>query len=78
VSAWQPIETAPKGEAVVLISSPAWPPEGRVERRPAVICSYFSDGDWRYMDHRRVSGRPTHWMPLPDAPDAARSTEPRP
>ena len=56
MSEWQPIETAPKGESVLVVYDP-----GDSDRFIAID---FRCGDGWY-------GRtypPTHWMPLPDLP----------
>jgi len=66
---WRPIKTAPQDRTDVLISNPSWPQEGR-HMRPAVVAAYLEKNAWRYMDGRRISDpAPTHWMPLPPAPD---------
>lgn len=86
MSAWRPIETAPKdGTRVVLLGTLASNPDFGVR---ACVSQWCEDGAEPY--HLRGGGwpwsspglsdrfLPTHWMPLPDAPDAARSTEPKP
>ena len=57
---WQPIETAPKDGASVLIGRAQWP-------EPFV--AHLEDGRW-YIDgeDEPFDFAPTHWMPLPDAP----------
>jgi len=59
---WQPIDTAPNGIRIL-----AWIPwwDGA-----AAYSGIFSDGDF-FPDYRNASSsRPTHWMPLPEAPNA--------
>ena len=58
VSNWQPIETAPKWEHVLL-----WFPEGRevIALMGSKPTSYECVG---YMGN----DEPTHWMPLPGRP----------
>ena len=55
---WQPIETAPKGGAHVLLWRPSWnwPRSGK-----------FSAGAW-WTNGEACGLEPTHWMPLPAAP----------
>ena len=62
---WQPIETAPKdGAEIILCNS-----EGATS-------GWFEDEEWRIFRHRSSTGeilfwlnpRPTHWMPLPQPP----------
>lgn len=75
MSDWQPIETAPKdGNSILLgtAGAPAvWTGYFRQERSPGMmrwtdnqIYRWTRDG---YMD---LNWNPTHWMPLPDPPDA--------
>lgn len=79
MSEWQPIETAPKDERVFLYR-PACPYQwaqrvcGRFNSEP-----YISNPRpyWSH-DVERLSGKadarknpPTHWMPLPEPPEAA-------
>ena len=61
---WQPIETAPHEELVVL----GWSEDGVWKQEIALA----SAGD-RYPNgysNRWLHGRATHWMPLPAAPKA--------
>lgn len=65
---WRPIETAPARREVLLF----WPASGYARGRKAPILSQriavgHKDGT--------PNRPPTHWMPLPEPPDAARSTE---
>ncbi len=58
---WQPIETAPKNHLPVLTYSKL---DG--------IRAAFRDITWRWLFVMpTTAARPTHWMPLPKAPDAA-------
>lgn len=58
---WQPIETAPKDRTRVLVSD-----------RYYVDTAYFAKGEWWLYecsdDWYSCSINPTHWMPLPAAP----------
>ena len=57
MSEWQPIETAPKDESIILVYS--------TEDGWAVATwndgNWWTDGGWSHY--------PTHWMPLPPAPE---------
>ena len=74
-SAWQPIETAPKDGATVLVWSPmfggrvffgSWD-ENRYAKKPR---PYWSFNDERVWGTNRVrQEQPTYWMPLPSAPE---------
>ncbi len=57
--AWQPIETAPKDGTEIL---GCW--------LPSLVCGVVSwgFGEWAEADERVRA--PTHWMPLPEPPDA--------
>ena len=68
--AWEPIETAPKDGAHVLLSCVVDPPRG-------FVCEgyYEEDGDrgWfqaktHWTDHYDGSVIAAHWMPLPSPP----------
>lgn len=80
---WQPIETAPKDGTVVLLGRHMdgfgfIRGYGRYESRPGVLASgtgafvsgWISSGFDRVMSNLGLA-HPTHWMPLPAAPDAA-------
>ena len=58
-SGWQPIETAPKDGTPILVFD-----EG------AICIATFADDYW--WDNGAMTIPPTHWMPLPDPPVAAR------
>lgn len=63
MSGWQPIETAPKGEVLLYF------PRVYNERRREVTHSPMIKVGWAAnFPHRE----PTHWMPLPEAPEQVR------
>jgi hypothetical protein len=82
--AWQPIDTAPKGK-IVLVHYKNRLGNGRTMRAryylPETLESDESESGWAdegwyeeseaYEYLMPLEGEPTHWMPLPPAPDAA-------
>ena len=57
---WQPIETAPKDGAIVLVFI------------GGIMGTGFWDDevdDWELCGYLIGSAKPTHWMPLPDPPE---------
>lgn len=68
--AWQPIESAPRGEAVLIYSPDAEYPSVML----AELNEFVGDPDPdRWYDRWNTSGAPidadpTHWMPLPEPP----------
>ena len=62
---WQPIETAPEGEVVLV-----WDADAE-EFFPAEFLSqvtgWGNPGEWMDWHGMRLL-HPTHWMPLPDPP----------
>jgi hypothetical protein len=69
MSAWQPIETAPKNGGAILV----W--VASIER---VFCAVWREdeeypwsGGWAIFggDHRQFLRKATHWMPLPEPPE---------
>ena len=68
MSAWQPIETAPKDGEWFLAYWPECAPEDRY--LATKWCVSDIDGDC-WLDHAEQAyddTQPTHWMPLPEAP----------
>jgi len=61
---WQPIETAPKDGAWLLLYWVTMP----ITLYP--FCAFWDDGWWHpsFRDYGEVF--PTHWMPLPEPPRA--------
>lgn len=57
---WQPIETAPKDGTFVLLYSPILFGE-------QMVVAYYELGRWNDLMGRVP--QPTHWMPLPKAPE---------
>lgn len=75
---WQPIETAPTDEDVLLY----FPTHDAASA--VLICHQFEDADGWYHQNAdqspdELTEQPTHWMPLPSPPQAQRapSTEER-
>lgn len=84
MSAWQPIETAPKDGRAILIYQPNGHPFGRRERHydfdhrgQVKNCAeyddrYYAIGYWRpwggWGNRNAADVHPTHWMPLPEPP----------
>jgi hypothetical protein len=60
VSAWQPIETAPKNGRHLLVTTRQW--------WTPVIAKWDSDRNWVSVFTGNTIGKPTHWMPLPEPP----------
>ena len=58
---WQPIETAPKGELVILY----WPPCETTRGRDGYTHQAMFRVDRVGLTPFRL---PTHWMPLPEPP----------
>ena len=56
---WQPIETAPKDGSFILLASP----KGRIA--DGFWSLVYGVWSWPY-----VMVEPTHWMPLPERPNA--------
>ncbi len=72
-SRWQPIETAPKNEPVLLYSEQIRTDHDKVHyRTPLIIAGYFDgiDEAWCCMGSTWEGPffKPTHWRPLPAAP----------
>jgi hypothetical protein len=68
--AWQPIETAPKGECVLLFSPDA------ADWYSVCVGYAISDEDgvaWYSQEEsvgQPIDAQPSHWMPLPEPPEA--------
>lgn len=69
MSAWQPIETAPKDGSSVLCYAPIYGAPARI------LVMRWDDGNytkapcWRTDVHSFVQFEPTHWQPLPQPPE---------
>lgn len=55
---WQPIETAPKDGSQILLYRPF-----------IMFVGFFGGSQWCYNAPAIMRPPPTHWMPLPDAPE---------
>ncbi len=73
MSAWQPIETAPKDGTRIMVASEhgAW----IAEYLPVYESGYRPDSPWNsvMLNHWHIPQhlrhiKPTHWMPLPEPP----------
>ena len=69
MSEWQPIETAPEDETVLV-----WAEDGWIMCADLILMSEYGGYDycdgsrmWVDNDHSLLF-RPTHWMPLPEPP----------
>jgi hypothetical protein len=66
---WQPIETAPKDGADILIFIPDMQ---NYPDNPRIVSAFWGICGWT--DNAAVGcqtwGNPTHWMPLPEPPTA--------
>ena len=84
---WQPIETAPRDGTPILIYQPDYEDGGPdMHRRHSdhwtetAVVPYddnrYAIGYWRpwggWGNRNHARPKPTHWMPLPPLPDAAR------
>ena len=67
-SAWQPIETAPKGEEVLVFMPPLPYEDDDIVGKTTVAMQSSFFGWW--MDEKRddLVVDPTHWQPLPSPP----------
>ena len=72
---WQPIETAPRDNTIVLL---CWPDEGVASDFPPetaqmmIGTGYYETGAYQsyvgWMCDNQENLSPTHWMPLPEMP----------
>ena len=70
VRGWQPIETAPKNGFSRLYRINGFCVQGFVDATGALMVQSEIDPHWRM-----ARGKPTHWMPLPDAPNVIYTPE---
>ena len=67
---WQPIETAPKDGAMILVNDTTF------GLTPWVAASYYAGDDWSgwmyddatTQDCNPLGPNPTHWLPVPPLP----------
>jgi hypothetical protein len=77
---WQPIETAPTGATGYCWMNLAWGPADDVSTgvgmrwgdRFFAAGSFYCLGQEKRYEFREIEVQPTHWMPLPESPTAAR------
>lgn len=68
---WQPIETAPKERGLILLWRPTthWKVDLGCWRPNTIKAAHW--GSWNAMPiYWCIQNPPTHWMPLPEPPDA--------
>lgn len=76
---WQPIETAPKDGTCVLVCAPQGTRFDGTPFNPIHVARWASEDHeggyghkWRTADYQglgsSITGRPSHWMPLPPQP----------
>jgi len=78
MSQWQPIETAPMDGTHIIGYIPVKSNRGGVVgiffepeyQRKFLGIDIPHGGLWRYSCHEQVIAEPTHWMSLPNPPDA--------
>lgn len=65
---WQPIETAPTSKEIRILAYV--PDHKRLYEKVVILERSWDGGDWTYYagDDTVSHVEPTHWMPLPDAP----------
>lgn len=80
MSAWQPIETAPKDGTVIdlWVDDPQWGATRECDMRWIKHTRYYRNGrtedvegwGWPGLDEPDFlsDGKPTHWMPVPEPP----------
>ena len=64
---WEPIDTAPKDESVVLLG---YLPNPRLDRRVYEGRWSKGEGTWTSVNGFITHNSATHWRPLPDPPEA--------
>ena len=65
-SIWQPIETAPYGEYVLIFCEGLDPTVARKADRESTVWLLAQTGD--YAEGSGVDFEPTHWAPIPETP----------
>jgi hypothetical protein len=68
MSNWQPIETAPKDGENILMFWPYWGQEAMIGWYDFYHSQWISNSALSTFD--QDDHQPTHWMPLPDPPEA--------
>lgn len=70
-TAWQPIETAPQNE-MLLLCDITWPHHTILGKPVPIKVGYFWEGRWNISG---ASWSPTHWQPLPNGPSVKDTEE---
>jgi hypothetical protein len=65
MSEWQPIKTAPKDRTIIVLG--AYYPKTDIWGDPWACWWGPGAGEWMRWPHKHP---PTHWMPLPEPPEA--------
>lgn len=65
---WLPIDAAPEDEKIIIFATPDW-----VDTAFFILDEDYNRRDWFWSMGKRLHQNhvPTHWMPLPDPPEAA-------
>jgi hypothetical protein len=79
MSAWQPIETAPKGARGYAWMMLCWGREDglatgtgfHAEGRFFAAATFFKPSGFPAFEHRQIEVFPTHWMPIPQPPEVS-------
>ncbi len=72
-SQWQPIETAPRDEQILLYGH-YWSDQQGMMQKPLIGMWNANACRWEAAWMCWFGVRPTHWMPLPQHPDTGETT----
>jgi hypothetical protein len=73
IQGWQPIETAPEWQSVLVFQREA---PNTKSNKLSVFSAVLTERGWTLCNHGRRKGEflepsPTHWMPLPAPPNTS-------